>query len=92
MYLEVGKFLATSGLSVSATVGLGFEKLLATSGIGVASRTDDVNVRDAAGYYYIYPGNLTDGEDQVSTTFTKVSVGTASFSTLGATATTWSTV
>lgn len=48
------------------------------------------NLTDAAGYYWIFPGGVTDADERASTTYTEGTAASTSWSSGTAGSTTWS--
>lgn len=86
--VEIGKVLEDS-VTLSDSVLKGFEFDIDDS-LSLSSALPDRTLVDAAGFYHVFRGNVTDADDSVSTDFTEVTTSGTSWTAEAEPSTSWS--
>lgn len=88
LVVEIGKVLSLS-LSLSETWEKAFT-LDVESSLSLSSAMPDRTLVDAAGFYHVFRGNVTDADDSVASDYTEVSASGTSWTAASEASTSWS--
>lgn len=87
--VDKGAIAETITLSDTVTTVVAFNKTVSES-ISISQGIDDLNLTDAAGYFYIFTYPTDDSEDRANTTWSESSAASTSYSKGSSVGTDWS--
>lgn len=88
---SIGKNLTTQTITADSVMSMLVEfNITVQNSLAAASDRSSANLRDSVGYYYVFPSEVTDAENETIPSYTEVSVSAQTFTSASSPSTTWS--